>query len=224
MQRKIAWEKWHHALTEDSHNAYEDEYYNEEDSYEDNENPSPEELLSNSIGIGPYLSGFGFPQYVSTPIGPFLEDDPLNPSNMFDCWVCYTNFKLTEADIDTLVNKIDGIECFEQMTPYRFFIGIGKMFNFVTVRHDIQKSLCGNLETPEVISSDPSDVLSVAMKKISEAFMSIGDEKNWTIFIGHDGNVEIVSPKQFGTYEEYYQAAARLKMLKNGNILTCEAV
>ena len=224
MQRKIAWEKWQHAPIEEPHDSYEDTYHDGDENHDDDFDEAIAEGMLHNGMIAPYLSGFGFPQYVSTPIGPFLEDDPLNPSNMFDCWIAYTNFKLTEEDIDILVNQVEGIECFEQMTPYRFFVGIGKMFNFVTVRCEVQKLLCGNLDRPEIISSDPSDILSQAMNKISEAFLTIGDEKNWTMFIGHDGSVEIVSPKQFGTYEEYYQAAAKLKMLKNGNILTCESV
>jgi len=58
----------------------------------------------------------------------------------FDCWIGHTNFNLTE-EIKNHLNKIEGIEVLKICSRYRFFIGIGKMFDFKSVREDIENKL-----------------------------------------------------------------------------------
>ena len=57
----------------------------------------------------------------------------------FDCWLGYTNFELTES-MKKQLDKIEGIELFQIRHRYRFFIGIGKMFDFTTVRQKIEET------------------------------------------------------------------------------------
>ena len=63
----------------------------------------------------------------------------------FDCWVGHTNFNLTEDEKDAL-NTIDGVEVLKICSRYRFFVGIGKMFDFSEVRRNIEKELTTNKE------------------------------------------------------------------------------
>jgi dimeric dUTPase (all-alpha-NTP-PPase superfamily) len=56
----------------------------------------------------------------------------------FDCWVGHTNFNITE-EIKNTMNRIDGIEVLKICSRYRFFIGVGKCFNFKEVREEIEK-------------------------------------------------------------------------------------
>lgn len=80
-------------------------------------------------------------------IPPFL---PLNNQIMedlslltsFDCWIGHTNFDLTH-NIKNILDDIPGIELLKIYSRYRFFIGIGKMFDFTEVRKIIEDSLIG---------------------------------------------------------------------------------
>ena len=58
----------------------------------------------------------------------------------FDCWIGHTNFDIT-PDIKKNLDSIEGIEVLKIFSRYRFFIGIGKMFDFKSVRNGIEELL-----------------------------------------------------------------------------------
>jgi hypothetical protein len=58
----------------------------------------------------------------------------------FDCWIGHTNFDIT-PDIKNNLDSIKGIEVLKIFSRYRFFIGIGKMFDFKSVRNGIEELL-----------------------------------------------------------------------------------
>lgn len=58
----------------------------------------------------------------------------------YDCWIGHTNFDLTEGIKKTL-NKIKGIEVLKICSRYRFFIGVGRMFDFSDVRKTVEEEL-----------------------------------------------------------------------------------
>jgi hypothetical protein len=76
------------------------------------------------------------------PITPQLMDDVAMLSS-FDCWLGHTNFDLTHGMKDIL-NKVPGIEVLKIFSRYRFFVGIGEMFDFTEVRNDIEKAILGD--------------------------------------------------------------------------------
>jgi hypothetical protein len=76
---------------------------------------------------------------IMLPISEKLVEDMTMLSN-FDCWMAYTNFDITE-DIKDILNAIEGVEVMRICSRYRFFLGVGKMFNFKQVRSDIEQSL-----------------------------------------------------------------------------------
>lgn len=57
----------------------------------------------------------------------------------------YTNFDITTSVQDAL-ESVDGVELLEVMSRYRFFLGVGKLFNFSDVRRDVEEQLCDNFE------------------------------------------------------------------------------
>tara|TARA_R100001509_G_scaffold154092_1_gene115451 strand:+ start:445 stop:864 length:420 start_codon:yes stop_codon:yes gene_type:complete len=57
----------------------------------------------------------------------------------YECWVGHTNFDITES-IKSAVEKTDGVEILKICSRYRFFIGVGKMFNFSEVRKEIESN------------------------------------------------------------------------------------
>jgi len=59
----------------------------------------------------------------------------------FDCWVGHTNFNISETIKKTL-EEAAGVEILKITSRYRFFIGVGRMFDFTDVRQDIEEKLC----------------------------------------------------------------------------------
>tara|TARA_R100000742_G_C4238382_1_gene58560 strand:+ start:45 stop:464 length:420 start_codon:yes stop_codon:yes gene_type:complete len=64
----------------------------------------------------------------------------------FDCWIGHTNFNITTS-IKNKLNEVDGIEVLNVVSRYRFFIGVGKMFQFSDVRKDIEETIISKGET-----------------------------------------------------------------------------
>ena len=76
-----------------------------------------------------------------------LSNDIVLVTN-FDCWLGHTTFNLTE-EIKTKLNAVDGVEVLKICSRYRFFIGVGKMFDFSEVRKNIEKQLINKEEQIE---------------------------------------------------------------------------
>ena len=127
--RKIGWQKYEDNI-EDQMNSpltkllmtnflsYENEEEAQEENFSEEENRPNTLILTVSNQIAEQI------QLVSN----------------FDCWIGHTNFNLTE-DIKRKINKIEGVEILKIYSRYRFFIGIGKMFNFTEVRKNIEAEL-----------------------------------------------------------------------------------
>lgn len=73
-----------------------------------------------------------------------ITDELLSQVSMlsnFDCWVGHTNFNITNT-IKTALEGAEGVEILKITSRYRFFIGVGRMFDFTDVRRDIEEKLC----------------------------------------------------------------------------------
>lgn len=82
---------------------------------------------------------------ITSEANPFLSlsEDLLSDISMitnYDCWVGHANFDITPT-IKHILDKVEGIEVLKICSRYRFFIGVGKMFNFKSVRKDLEKQL-----------------------------------------------------------------------------------
>ena len=58
----------------------------------------------------------------------------------YECWMGHTNFNITPKIKKTL-DSVAGVEIMKVCTRYRFFVGIGRMFDFSEVRKDIENRL-----------------------------------------------------------------------------------
>ncbi len=85
-------------------------------------------------------TGMKFPLPLLPLTNQLVED--LSMLSSFDCWIGHTNFDITPQIKDTL-DSIPGIEFLKIYSRYRFFIGIGQMFDFADVRKYIEDSLIG---------------------------------------------------------------------------------
>jgi hypothetical protein len=73
------------------------------------------------------------------PLTSQLIDDIAMLSS-FDCWIGHTNFDITPKIKDKL-NQIPGVELLKICSRYRFFIGVGQMFDFTEVRNTIEEQI-----------------------------------------------------------------------------------
>ncbi len=73
------------------------------------------------------------------PIDERLMDN-ISLANNFECWMGHTNFNITE-EVKEKLKKTTGVEVLKICSRYRFFVGIGKMFDFTEVRANIDKHL-----------------------------------------------------------------------------------
>jgi len=59
-------------------------------------------------------------------------------ANNFDCWMGHTNFNISKTVMDALC-EMEGVEILKVCSRYRFFLGVGRMFDFSNVRQNIEK-------------------------------------------------------------------------------------
>jgi len=76
---------------------------------------------------------------IMIPMSSKLIEDAMMITN-FDCWLGHTNFDIT-PDIKKILDRTQGVELLRVMSRYRFFIGVGKMFEFAEVRKNIEEQL-----------------------------------------------------------------------------------
>jgi len=130
MNRKIGWQKYEDVIQSEMHspmaNILFDDLASEvdEDEYEE-KHETPEQ------------EAFFLPKN-------FYETISL--MSRFDCWIGHTNFNITTS-VKNKLNEVDGIEVLNVNSRYRFFIGIGKMFNFSDVRKNIEEAITSIGET-----------------------------------------------------------------------------
>jgi hypothetical protein len=75
----------------------------------------------------------------SLPISDQMIQDMAMLEN-YDCWIGHCNFDITPDIMETL-DSTPGIEVLKIISRYRFFVGIGKMFEFKSVRKHISKTI-----------------------------------------------------------------------------------
>ena len=59
-------------------------------------------------------------------------------ASSFDCWYGHTNFNITPA-MKNILDTVEGVEILKVCSRYRFFIGVGRMFEFGHVRKELEK-------------------------------------------------------------------------------------
>ena len=220
--KKIAWEKFTPSYESKKFDTHE---VDEEDDHEEDLEEDSEEIpeMLGFVNLDQIMSR----RKIKTPFGYYEIDDDFSPYNMFDCWIGHTNFKITKRDFNILNKEIDGIGCLKVISPYRFFIGIEKMFSFPAVRIQIQKDLCNNLEMQdeiEQINNNVDHTINMVISKINDALFSIRDSEKWAVYISREGEVKTIKNSEFDSDLEYQNKLKSLKSLKNGNIITYDSL
>lgn len=73
------------------------------------------------------------------PISPQLMEE-ISMLSSYECWIGHTNFDITH-EIKNQLDKIEGVEILRILSRYRFFIGLGKLFEFKDVRQYIEENI-----------------------------------------------------------------------------------
>ena len=188
LDKKIAWERWDEDVIEQE---IVEEFYGDEPSEED-------EAIEDALSFLEKI-----PSLVTTPMGMFQLHDKMNIFNQFDCWMGYTNFEITHSVKDTL-EKTEGVELLHIMTRYRFFLGVGKMFNFSDVRRSVETLLCES-----VIDEYSKESIGLIKENISS-------DKYWAIFVTKTGEILYASTNE-DSDEDYLKKLKHYQKRKHKN-------
>ena len=187
LDKKIAWERWDEDVIQQE---IVEEFYDDEES--------DEEVLEDALNFLEKI-----PSLVTTPMGMFQLQDKMSIVNQFDCWICYTNFDITNSVKDTL-EKVEGVELLNIMTRYRFFLGVGKMFNFSEVRRAIESLLC------------ESEIDEYSKESVSIIRDNISSDKYWAIFVTKSGEILYASTNEESD-EDYLKKLKHYQKRKHKN-------
>lgn len=130
---RIGWQKYEDLLHSQMDSPFLDSLYNQmvgEDDYEEDDyEPSYDDDDDQERMRGSFV----------VPVSERLMES-VSLATSFDCWMGHTNFNITEETRESL-SETAGVEVLKICSRYRFFVGIGRMFDFAEVRKAIEKSL-----------------------------------------------------------------------------------
>jgi len=171
LHKKIAWERWDEDVIEQE---IVEEFYSDQLEEEDEDG-----VVENAITFLEKI-----PSLVTTPMGMYQLHDKMNIMNQFDCWMGYTNFDITES-VREVIEKTRGVELLNIMTRYRFFLGVGKLFDFSDVRREIEESLRGDSS----LDDDTEETVEMIRDNISA-------DRYWAIFVCKSGEILYTSTNE----------------------------
>ena len=189
LKKKIAWERWDEDVIEQEivDNFY--DLHHEDDD---------EEVVEDALIFLQKI-----PSLVTTPMGMYQLHDKMNIINQFDCWMGYTNFDITPS-VQDAIEKTEGVELLSITSRYRFFLGVGKLFEFSTVRRLIEQSLCESS-----FDQDTEEAIDMIKENISS-------DRYWAIFVTHAGEISYASTNKESD-EDYLNKLSHYKKRKNKN-------
>jgi hypothetical protein len=75
-----------------------------------------------------------------TPFGVLPLSDYNDIAKLFNFWIGHTNFYLSQKILSAIATS-DGVEALTPISPYRFRLAIGKAFDSIEVKTNIQNKL-----------------------------------------------------------------------------------
>ena len=141
-ENKIGWQKYEDMLEQQMqsplfqqlYRSFQESMYSETvRELEDFSEEEIEEIMSSQQDLQP-LNDNAF-----IPVDNKLIEN-INLVTNFDCWMGHTNFNITE-EIKSALDQTEGVEALKICSRYRFFVGIGRMFDFKDVRKNIEQTI-----------------------------------------------------------------------------------
>jgi hypothetical protein len=138
IKQKIGWQKYEDMLEQQMQSPllsslYKSLYENTAEDITDKFTEEEIEEIFEAQGEQPYAESIMIP----------VDDKLVQSVNLvasFDCWMGHTNFNITE-EVKTKLNSTEGVEVLKILSRYRFFVGIGRMFDFKDVRRKIERTV-----------------------------------------------------------------------------------
>ena len=129
---EVYWEKWVDAYDQklEVQLPPEIEEYEEYEEYDIEEKKALEEEMNGLQSIKTIFTPFG--------IMPLTEQSLA--SRHFKFWVGHTNFQLTKS-FYKIVSNVKGVEAIDILTPYRFRIAVGQMFQDRNVMSKVRNKM-----------------------------------------------------------------------------------
>jgi len=143
---------------------------------------------------------------------PYL--DFFNPLKEFKLWVANTNFHITVDEAKIIDEQIEGVEVFKVFSPYKFLLGVGKMFEFRDVRMAIEKAIC-------------HDIKEYTLGDIDSKMLEMADElqsnyEHWAIYAFPNGELTSVQSNDENDYIEQRKVLDECESLSEGVLLESE--
>ena len=137
----IKWEKWRDPLKGSDDNEIDVEYHNHQTAVNE-ANAVPENIqLAQNIRV------------IQTPLGIIPFNEFTASSKIFNFWTIHTNFDISE-NVANIIEKVEGVEALNIFTRYRLRIAIGKAFDEVSVKKNLETSVYKHIK----VSNDRSRV------------------------------------------------------------------
>lgn len=127
---EVAWVAWIDAYNNEEVEVSRQQYMQ---SVEDLAEEFEDEIIEEQFYTHPYKT-------IMTPFGILPLTEQSLASNHFKLWVGHTNFKLLQSSLD-VIEECEGVETVDIMTPYRFRLGVGKMFKDRDVMNTVKEAL-----------------------------------------------------------------------------------
>lgn len=115
--------------------------------------------------------------------GGIIDLAKLANSNKFNFWIGHTNFKITQRDLSILDDLIDGVESLAIVSPYRFIVSIGHLFNETQIKKIIEKTIC---QIPFKFDTQLSQDILDLKNLLNANFL------DWYIYVLPNGCIEYV--------------------------------
>jgi hypothetical protein len=133
IKNKIGWQKYEDLLQNQIDSPFLDSLYNSLTRNTDGEEDDLDLLYQDQDERDEPQGQF------LIPVNEKLMENIALATN-FNCWMGHTNFNIPQ-DIKDRLEVTTGVEILKICSRYRFFVGIGKMFDFAEVRKIIEQSL-----------------------------------------------------------------------------------
>tara|TARA_R100001244_G_scaffold128041_1_gene98880 strand:+ start:776 stop:1402 length:627 start_codon:yes stop_codon:yes gene_type:complete len=199
--KKIAWESWNAKVCELLEEVITTETQEEKFVFDESAEIMNQDLLIQQ------------PKMLYTPLGVYPESSHLKPSDRWDCWICHTNFPITNSITEILESEISGIEALKILGKYSFFIGVGKLFEISNIRRDIEEALC--VYTEDEVLQSPE--MRVTVDLVREQLES---KNYWSMFVSPEGKVDyVVSDEMDRAYLDGLNNLLELKNTTGGIVL-----
>tara|TARA_R110002012_G_scaffold38750_1_gene107564 strand:- start:1037 stop:1483 length:447 start_codon:yes stop_codon:yes gene_type:complete len=136
----VYWEKWVDVYQEQLEEQ--EAYLRELEDIQQELGISDEELGELDADLN--MSSLQHIKTIMTPFGILPLTEQSLVSNHFKLWVGHCNFKLLQSHYQ-VIGAVEGVESVDIMTPYRFRVGIAKLFVDRKVMSAVKQSLVESL-------------------------------------------------------------------------------